>query len=176
MRCNFWQCPPAAAVRRSLAVVLARLSPSALLQRRHVWLAEPPLPSLCSGAWQVVALSALYGMDAGRRLMAAACWEGHVSVAPESVMRRACVKAVDVMWGLIADFAQLNSAALPRRWSPRHLPLSHPFLHACPLGVGLHGLRVTQPPVEAGAAAVAELIMNEHLDFVRRVDALPDSV
>jgi hypothetical protein len=173
---NFWQCPPAAAVRRSLAVVLVQLSPSTPLLRRHIWLADPPLPSVCAGVWQVVALSALCGMDAGRRLMAAVCGERQLQVAPDAVVRRACVKAVDTLWALVSDFARLNSASLPRRWSPRRLALSHPFMHASPLGVGVHGLRVTQPPAEAGAAAVAELVVAEHFAFVQRLAALPNSV
>ena len=75
-----------------------------------------------------------------------------------------------------ADFAKLHSAGLPSRWSPRRLPLTHPFLHACPLAVGSHGLRVTQPPLDAGAAVVCDLVLRSHASFVLRLDALPNDL
>jgi len=173
---NFWQCPVAAAVRHSLAAALRPLSAAVVLQRHHIWLAEPPLPALSQGVWHVVALSALHAMDVGRRLLAAVCWERGLSRAPPAVLQQACLKAVDSLWGLVADFAKLHSAGLPSRWSPRRLPLTHPFLHACPLAVGSHGLRVTQPPLDAGAAVVCDLVLRSHASFVLRLDALPNDL
>ena len=42
------------------------------LQRRHVWLAEAPLPTLRADVWLVVSLAALTAMETGRKRLTAA--------------------------------------------------------------------------------------------------------
>lgn len=64
----FWSCPVAVGVRDLLQT---HLPVGTLLMPRHLWLCVAPAPTVHPGVWSVVALAALSGILAGRRLLAA---------------------------------------------------------------------------------------------------------
>ena len=61
-----WHCPPAQAVR---ALLQHHLPPSTALFPQHLWLLQPPAPTIHPSVWAVVALAALHSIYSARSYM-----------------------------------------------------------------------------------------------------------
>jgi hypothetical protein len=66
---HYHQCAVAAAVVAAIQAALPAACPP--LQRRHIWLAEPPLPAVHPDLWLVISMAALTAMEHGRRRLCA---------------------------------------------------------------------------------------------------------
>lgn len=142
----YWECPVAVAVRGTIADQLQQ--PDGLTCSR-LWLGDPP-DGVHAGVWQVVCLSALNAMDAGRRCLAKVRVTGSsTSVQSQVLVASRC--AVATFWSEVADFAGLG--LFPVAWLQALMALpGHPFLSWAP-PLQCSTLLVVRRPTAAQAVA-----------------------
>ena len=119
----YWSCPGAgAAVTQAMEqeLSLRNCKPEDGLQRRHIWLLDPPCSQIHHGIWSLICAAAINEMRTGYCTMYRSLQQAH------AIHQNGARAAVHHFRYLLGDICSLD--AMPTKWRTQ-IPRDHPFIY-----------------------------------------------